>query len=123
MLDVFDRNPQYLADGRFVAHSIENGRQTTTHIFFVDVGTGAMAVLEYDRQAGSQAKMTRLSRNLYTALSDEKTDRYRSLTLIPHRDIDRRHEGLWIRDSQDGSIVYLDQPRTGNGSISRIRYQ
>lgn len=86
---------------------LDNSR--TRHVLFLDVATGALALLDLDRQPN----LTQMPRNLYDLFGDA-TATPRTWNAIPHIDDDSTI-GVWVLDSATGQLIYLTNPSSPVG--------
>lgn len=107
---------------RFVLVSLHAAGPSTTRLLVIDTSTGKLAYL--DGLEGTTAQLAFLAPNLYQALRPGLGDVTRVLTPIPDQGTSGRTEGVWLIDSQSGSIVYIDDVQDpARLSISPARRQ
>lgn len=123
-----DFNEAFAADAynpsptRFVLVPLHAAGPTTTRLLVIDTSTGKLAYL--DGLEGSNASLAFLPQNLYQVLRPGVGDVTRVLTPVPHLESSGRTVGVWLIDSQSGSLLYLaDVMDPARFSISPVRRQ
>ena len=107
---------------RFVLVSLNVAGPSTTRLLIIDTSTGKLAYL--DGLEGNVAQLAFLPPNLYQTLRPGLGDVTRVLTPIPDQGTSGRTEGIWLIDSQSGSLVYIDDVQDpARLSISPVRRQ
>lgn len=107
---------------RFVLVSLHAAGPSTTRLLVIDTSTGKLAYL--DGLEGSVASVSFLTQNLYQVLRPGIGDVTRVLTPIPNQDTSGRTQGVWLIDSQSGSLVYIsDVADPARLAISPVRRQ
>lgn len=107
---------------RFVLVSLNVAGPSTTRLLVIDTSTGRLAYL--DGLEGTAARLSHLPPNLYDVLRPGLGDVTRVLTPIPDQGPSGLTEGVWLIDSQSGSLLYLDNVQDpARLSISPVRRQ
>ena len=118
-LSLFDALPQDATHSvytRLLAVPIQDGNASTRHVLFLDVGTGAMALLE---NLDQRPALVLLGRNLYDTF-DAETATPRSWSAAPHIEDDET-VGLWVVDNLEGALLYVGNPSTPGGVTVQSR--
>ena len=106
---------------RFVAAPVRNGNETTTHVLFVDVATGNLAVLTGVDDTDSQPVFAAMTGNLYNAIGTSATAGPRALATVAGRDADGETNGIWLIDSLTRAIVFAaDLATPGSATLRRV---
>ncbi len=109
------------AGRRFTAVPIRDSRETTTHVLFVDVATGDMAVLGGVVDANQPPVMRKLAANLYSVLGTNVADGWRNVAGVPGVGPNGATSGIWLIDSLTRRAAYVENPETPGAAVRRVR--
>ena len=104
---------------RFIAAPVRNDNETTTHVLFVDVATGSLAVLGGIDDTESQPTFTPLAANLYGTIGTSPTAGQRAVAAVAGRDADGETAGIWLVDSLTRAIVFVEGIETPSSATVR----
>ncbi len=107
---------------RFTAVSIRNARETTTHVLFVDVATGDLAILAGVTDSSQRPVMRKLAANLYSVLGTNVGDGWRVIAAVPGVAANGATSGIWLIDSLTRLAAFVDNLETpGSATVRRVR--
>ena len=106
LFDVFPREAAVQTPHRFVVVPITSGSGATVRALIVDVGSGAIAVLDSVRNP-KKLSLKSSNQNIYLRLRRDVA-RPRVVTAVPKLASSGATEGAWLFDSVTGNILFLD---------------
>ncbi len=107
---------------RITATPIRDARETTTHVLFVDVASGDLAVLEGVEDAGRKPVMRGLGGNLYGALGTSADAGWRVVAAVPGVAGTGETSGVWLIDSLTRRIAFVENlENPGAATVRRVR--
>ncbi len=106
---------------RFIAAPVRNSNETTTHVLFVDVATGNLAVLRGLEDTATRPSFTLLTANVYRAIGSSAGSGQRAVAAVAGRNADGETAGVWLVDSLTRAIVFAQNLETpGSATVRRV---
>ena len=106
---------------RFVAVPIRDSREVTTHVLFVDVATGDLAVFDGMDSDSRQPRARKLAANLYGVLGTASDSGSRIVAAVPGVAGNGATVGIWLIDSLTRAVAYVADPASPAATVRRVR--
>ncbi len=120
--------PTFAADAaepaarRFAAASVRNSSETTTHVLFVDIATGELAVLEGVEDPNRRPIARKLAANLFAVLGSAADAGWRTVATVPGVAGNGATRGIWLIDSLTRNAAYVENPASpGSATVRQVR--
>lgn len=119
IVQAFPQNPKVRSPQRFLPIPITDRSGATSSALIVDVGSGALALLDNVRKP-SQIRMIGIKGSIYDVLQED-VGRPRTITAAPKIDDTGATEAAWLFDSATGAILFInDLQNPGNLKLREV---
>ncbi len=109
------------ADRQLTAVPIRDSRETTTHVLFVDVATGELAVLSGIEDPSRAPALSKLGANLYTVLGTAANAGWRNVAAVPGVASNGATSGVWLIDSHTRRLAFVNNAENpGSATVRRV---
>ena len=119
LFPTFDAEAAGTSPERFVAVPIRDSRETTTHVLFVDVVTGDLAVFDGMEDDARAPRGRKLAANLYVALGTSAAGE-RACAAVPGTAGNGATSGVWLIDSRTRAVAYVADPASPGATVRRV---
>jgi len=118
IVEAFPQRPKVLSPQRFLPIPITDRSGATSSALIVDVGSGALALLDNIRKP-SKIRMIGIKGSIYDVLKED-VGRPRTITAVPKIDDTGATEAAWLFDSATGTILFINNLQDPGNLVLRL---